>query len=63
MAKIMEVRATLVFFIFVGLLIGPHFTSLGQERGEGYNPFSLYPVHKSKIMFSKILWWRVDLNE
>jgi len=29
----------------------------------GYNPNSIRPVHESKKMFKKILWWRMDLKE
>ena len=38
-------------------------TAYGQEEKTGYNPLSLYKVHESRIMFSKLLWWRVDLKE
>lgn len=35
-----------------------------QERvTSGYNENSVRPVHESKKMFKKILWWRMDLLE
>ena len=37
---------------------------LAQEQvTTGYNPNSINPIHESKKMFKKILWWRMDLKE
>lgn len=33
------------------------------QEGSGYNPNSVYPVHKSYKMYSKTIWRRIDLEE
>ena len=46
----------LVLFLGIGVQ--------AQERVfDGYNPNSINPIHESKKMFKKVLWWRMDLKE
>ncbi|MEQ9423383.1 MAG: gliding motility protein GldN [Cyclobacteriaceae bacterium] len=44
-------------------LSGGYLASAQETVINGYNPNSVRPVHESKKMFKKILWWRMDLKE
>lgn len=48
-----------VFFLFV---IGLNDT-YAQERDNGYDPNSVYPVHEAYLMYKRTLWRRMDLRE
>ncbi|WP_109833006.1 type IX secretion system ring subunit PorN/GldN [Reichenbachiella versicolor] len=37
--------------------------AFAQEKAQGYNPDSVYPVHESYKMFKREVWRRIDLNE
>ena len=51
-----------VLFLFYLLTVIPDVNAQEQVT-TGYNPNSIRPVHESKKMFKKILWWRMDLKE
>ncbi len=54
-----------LYYVFsLVLLLSVFADANAQEQvTSGYNENSIRPVHESKKMFKKILWWRMDLLE
>ena len=54
----------LCYVLSVVLLLTAYTVADAQETvTSGYNENSIRPVHESKKMFKKVLWWRMDLLE
>ena len=49
-----------ILLLLLPLLIAPLFA---QEVNDEINPLSLNPIPKSRQLFKRTLWWRVDLRE